>query len=240
MPVLWQSRALELGGAGTPRCRSSLSERSLPCLGGPKACQGHKFWLPTTQPWLQMLLFRLHVHSTQGQQLLPVGSQGGEHLLCRVPVPGAGCALLHFQKLPQGLGGEGADLKRAGSALGPSPSQMCKVMTDQRWPPPAESQTCCPQVPGEGCWPLEGDSLCTQLLTIQCGTEKLVSGCRCIQLKMKHVRVEGAGLGCSHCWQTELEGPGQLQEQGSAGQKCRRESGSQHPEYLVSREGRGW
>ncbi|NXX48435.1 PTPRV phosphatase, partial [Tricholaema leucomelas] len=42
------------------------------------------------------------------------------------------------------------------------------------------------EVPGEGCWPLEGDSLCTKLLTIQCGTEKLVSGCRCIQLKMKH------------------------------------------------------
>ncbi|XP_064029783.1 receptor-type tyrosine-protein phosphatase V-like isoform X2 [Pogoniulus pusillus] len=42
------------------------------------------------------------------------------------------------------------------------------------------------EVPGESCWPLEGDSLCTQLLTIQCGTEKLVSGCRCIQLKMKH------------------------------------------------------
>ncbi|XP_054032254.1 receptor-type tyrosine-protein phosphatase V-like [Dryobates pubescens] len=40
--------------------------------------------------------------------------------------------------------------------------------------------------PGEGCWPLEGDSLCTKLLTIQCGTEKLLSGCRCIQLKVKH------------------------------------------------------
>ncbi|NXR10415.1 PTPRV phosphatase, partial [Semnornis frantzii] len=42
------------------------------------------------------------------------------------------------------------------------------------------------EVPGEGCWPLEGDSLCTKLLTIQCGTEKLISGCRCIQLKVKH------------------------------------------------------
>ncbi|NXG48566.1 PTPRV phosphatase, partial [Psilopogon haemacephalus] len=42
------------------------------------------------------------------------------------------------------------------------------------------------QVPGRGCWPLEGDSLCTELLTIQCGSEKLISGCRCIQLKVKH------------------------------------------------------
>ncbi|NXU56079.1 PTPRB phosphatase, partial [Turnix velox] len=45
---------------------------------------------------------------------------------------------------------------------------------------------CCSQVPCEACWPLEGDSLCTKTLTIQCGTEKLVSGWRCIQLKMKH------------------------------------------------------
>ncbi|NXT59376.1 PTPRV phosphatase, partial [Pluvianellus socialis] len=42
------------------------------------------------------------------------------------------------------------------------------------------------EVPMEACWPLEGDSLCTKMLTIQCGTEKLVSGWRCIQLKMKH------------------------------------------------------
>ncbi|NXE25510.1 PTPRV phosphatase, partial [Ardeotis kori] len=42
------------------------------------------------------------------------------------------------------------------------------------------------EVPNEACWPLEGDSLCTKMLTIQCGTEKLVSGWRCIQLKMKH------------------------------------------------------
>ncbi|XP_056217752.1 receptor-type tyrosine-protein phosphatase V-like isoform X1 [Falco biarmicus] len=42
------------------------------------------------------------------------------------------------------------------------------------------------EVPSEECWPLEGDSLCTKMLTIQCGTEKLVSGWRCIQLKMKH------------------------------------------------------
>ncbi|NXQ94898.1 PTPRV phosphatase, partial [Sagittarius serpentarius] len=42
------------------------------------------------------------------------------------------------------------------------------------------------EVPSEACWPLEGDSLCTKMLTIQCGTEKLVSGWRCIQLKMKH------------------------------------------------------
>ncbi|PKU41122.1 receptor-type tyrosine-protein phosphatase v-like [Limosa lapponica baueri] len=42
------------------------------------------------------------------------------------------------------------------------------------------------EVPSEACWPLEGDSLCTKTLTIQCGTEKLVSGWRCIQLKMKH------------------------------------------------------
>ncbi|NWW88700.1 PTPRV phosphatase, partial [Rhynochetos jubatus] len=42
------------------------------------------------------------------------------------------------------------------------------------------------EVPNEVCWPLEGDSLCTKMLTIQCGTEKLVSGWRCIQLKMKH------------------------------------------------------
>ncbi|NXN23200.1 PTPRV phosphatase, partial [Nycticryphes semicollaris] len=42
------------------------------------------------------------------------------------------------------------------------------------------------EVPSEVCWPLEGDSLCTKTLTIQCDTEKLVSGWRCIQLKMKH------------------------------------------------------
>ncbi|XP_064327985.1 receptor-type tyrosine-protein phosphatase V-like isoform X1 [Phalacrocorax carbo] len=42
------------------------------------------------------------------------------------------------------------------------------------------------EVPSELCWPLEGDSLCTKMLTIQCGTEKLVYGWRCIQLKMKH------------------------------------------------------
>lgn len=42
------------------------------------------------------------------------------------------------------------------------------------------------EVPSEVCWPLEGDSLCTKMLNIQCGTEKLVSGWRCIQLKMKH------------------------------------------------------
>ncbi|NWX03868.1 PTPRV phosphatase, partial [Caloenas nicobarica] len=42
------------------------------------------------------------------------------------------------------------------------------------------------EVPSEVCWPLEGDSLCTKVLTIQCGTEKLVSGWRCSQLKIKH------------------------------------------------------
>ncbi|KAM6040979.1 receptor-type tyrosine-protein phosphatase V-like isoform 1-T1 [Theristicus caerulescens] len=42
------------------------------------------------------------------------------------------------------------------------------------------------EVPSEVCWPLEGDSLCTKMLTIQCGTEKLVYGWRCIQLKVKH------------------------------------------------------
>ncbi|XP_062450973.1 receptor-type tyrosine-protein phosphatase V-like isoform X7 [Rhea pennata] len=42
------------------------------------------------------------------------------------------------------------------------------------------------EVPSEACWPLEGDSLCTEMLTIQCGAEKPVSGWRCIQLKMKH------------------------------------------------------
>ncbi|XP_009946384.1 PREDICTED: receptor-type tyrosine-protein phosphatase V-like, partial [Leptosomus discolor] len=42
------------------------------------------------------------------------------------------------------------------------------------------------EVPSEACWPLEGDSLCTKMLTIQCCTEKLVSGWRCIQLKMRH------------------------------------------------------
>ncbi|NWU68000.1 PTPRV phosphatase, partial [Pterocles burchelli] len=42
------------------------------------------------------------------------------------------------------------------------------------------------EVPSEACWPLEGESLCTKMLTIQCGTEKLVSGWRCIQLKIKH------------------------------------------------------
>ncbi|XP_051627597.1 receptor-type tyrosine-protein phosphatase V-like isoform X2 [Manacus candei] len=42
------------------------------------------------------------------------------------------------------------------------------------------------EVQGEACWPLEGDSLCTKTLTIQSGTEKLVSGWRCTQLKLKH------------------------------------------------------
>nr|XP_009665641.1 PREDICTED: receptor-type tyrosine-protein phosphatase V-like isoform X3 [Struthio camelus australis] len=42
------------------------------------------------------------------------------------------------------------------------------------------------EVPNEACWPLEGDSLCTKMLTIQCGAEKPASGWRCIQLKMKH------------------------------------------------------
>lgn len=42
------------------------------------------------------------------------------------------------------------------------------------------------EVPHDTCWPLEGDSLCTKLLTIQCGTEKPASGWRCIQLKVKH------------------------------------------------------
>ncbi|NXV73889.1 PTPRV phosphatase, partial [Atlantisia rogersi] len=42
------------------------------------------------------------------------------------------------------------------------------------------------QVPGEVCWPLEEDCLCTKMLTIQCGSEKLVSGWRCIQLRVKH------------------------------------------------------
>uniref|UniRef100_A0A8C9MUY5 protein-tyrosine-phosphatase n=1 Tax=Serinus canaria TaxID=9135 RepID=A0A8C9MUY5_SERCA len=42
------------------------------------------------------------------------------------------------------------------------------------------------EVAGEVCWPLEGDSLCTRTLTIQCDTEKLVSGWRCTQLKLKH------------------------------------------------------
>ncbi|XP_057260138.1 receptor-type tyrosine-protein phosphatase V-like isoform X1 [Pezoporus wallicus] len=42
------------------------------------------------------------------------------------------------------------------------------------------------EVPSEVCWPLEGDSLCTKMLNIQCGTEKVVSGWRCTQLKMKH------------------------------------------------------
>lgn len=50
------------------------------------------------------------------------------------------------------------------------------------------------QVPGEVCWPLEGDSLCTKMLTIQCDTEKFVSGWRCTQLKLKHVCVHGAVL----------------------------------------------
>ncbi|XP_053943465.1 receptor-type tyrosine-protein phosphatase V-like isoform X3 [Cuculus canorus] len=42
------------------------------------------------------------------------------------------------------------------------------------------------EVPSEACWPLEGDSLCTKMLTIQCGTEKLVSRWRCFHLKVKH------------------------------------------------------
>ncbi|XP_050182956.1 receptor-type tyrosine-protein phosphatase V-like isoform X2 [Myiozetetes cayanensis] len=42
------------------------------------------------------------------------------------------------------------------------------------------------EVQGEACWPLEGDSLCTKTMTIQCGTERIVSGWRCTQLKLKH------------------------------------------------------
>ncbi|KYO33228.1 receptor-type tyrosine-protein phosphatase beta [Alligator mississippiensis] len=42
------------------------------------------------------------------------------------------------------------------------------------------------QVPSEACWPLEGDPVCTEMLTIQRGTEKHISGWRCIQLKLKH------------------------------------------------------
>ncbi|NXA07635.1 PTPRV phosphatase, partial [Sapayoa aenigma] len=42
------------------------------------------------------------------------------------------------------------------------------------------------EVQGEACWPLEGDSLYTKTLTVQCDTEKLVSGWRCTQLKLKH------------------------------------------------------
>ncbi|KAM9520003.1 receptor-type tyrosine-protein phosphatase V-like isoform 2-T3 [Guaruba guarouba] len=42
------------------------------------------------------------------------------------------------------------------------------------------------EVPNEVCWPLEGDFLCTKMLNIQCVTEKVVSGWRCTQLKMKH------------------------------------------------------
>ncbi|NXG36297.1 PTPRV phosphatase, partial [Dromaius novaehollandiae] len=42
------------------------------------------------------------------------------------------------------------------------------------------------EVPTEACWPLEGDSLCIKMLTIQRGAEKPGSGWRCIQLKMKH------------------------------------------------------
>ncbi|NXI70895.1 PTPRV phosphatase, partial [Anseranas semipalmata] len=42
------------------------------------------------------------------------------------------------------------------------------------------------EIPADACWPLEGDSLCTKMLTIQCGTEKPVSGWRCTQLKVKH------------------------------------------------------
>uniref|UniRef100_A0A8C0EFH7 Receptor-type tyrosine-protein phosphatase V n=1 Tax=Bubo bubo TaxID=30461 RepID=A0A8C0EFH7_BUBBB len=42
------------------------------------------------------------------------------------------------------------------------------------------------EVASEACWPLEGDSLCTKMLTIQCGAEKLVYGWKCIQLKIKH------------------------------------------------------
>ncbi|NXC37713.1 PTPRV phosphatase, partial [Penelope pileata] len=42
------------------------------------------------------------------------------------------------------------------------------------------------EVLSDTCWPLEGDSLCTKLLTIQCGPEKPASRWRCIQLKVKH------------------------------------------------------
>ncbi|NWU94896.1 PTPRV phosphatase, partial [Upupa epops] len=42
------------------------------------------------------------------------------------------------------------------------------------------------EVPSEACWPSEGESLCTKMLTIQYGMEKLVSGWRCIHLRMKH------------------------------------------------------
>ncbi|XP_074920814.1 receptor-type tyrosine-protein phosphatase V-like [Chelonoidis abingdonii] len=42
------------------------------------------------------------------------------------------------------------------------------------------------QVLSDACWPLEGSPVYTELLTIQRGLEKHVSGWRCIQLKLKH------------------------------------------------------
>ncbi|XP_065448416.1 receptor-type tyrosine-protein phosphatase V-like isoform X6 [Chrysemys picta bellii] len=42
------------------------------------------------------------------------------------------------------------------------------------------------QVLSEACWPLEGSPLYTEMLTIQRGPEKHISGWRCIQLKLKH------------------------------------------------------
>ncbi|CAM4610594.1 receptor-type tyrosine-protein phosphatase V-like [Lepidochelys kempii] len=42
------------------------------------------------------------------------------------------------------------------------------------------------QVLSEACWPLEGSPVYTEMLTIQRGPEKHVSGWRCIQLKLKH------------------------------------------------------
>uniref|UniRef100_A0A8C4YG76 protein-tyrosine-phosphatase n=1 Tax=Gopherus evgoodei TaxID=1825980 RepID=A0A8C4YG76_9SAUR len=50
----------------------------------------------------------------------------------------------------------------------------------------------------EACWPLEGSPVYTEMLTIQRGPEKHVSGWRCIQLKLKHVCAsEGRGAGFS-------------------------------------------
>ncbi|XP_053105141.1 receptor-type tyrosine-protein phosphatase V-like isoform X2 [Hemicordylus capensis] len=41
-------------------------------------------------------------------------------------------------------------------------------------------------VPDNSCWPSEGEPVCTEMLTIQQGPEKAVSGWPCIQLRMKY------------------------------------------------------
>ncbi|XP_061487825.1 receptor-type tyrosine-protein phosphatase V-like isoform X3 [Rhineura floridana] len=41
-------------------------------------------------------------------------------------------------------------------------------------------------VPDNSCWPSEGEPVCTEMLTIQQGPEKVISGWPCIQLRLKY------------------------------------------------------